>query len=67
MTWGRDLKEPVDPTTGKGTEGPGSLERLVSVNRLTDEQLARVKEAYAAESEYLIQNYDQMSEEDLLR
>ena len=67
MTWGWDLKVPVDPATGKDTEGRRNWQQLVSVNRLTEEQLARIVEAYAAENEYLFEHYDQMSEEDLLR
>jgi arylsulfatase A-like enzyme len=67
MQWGWDLKVPVDPETGEDVETWGSWQRLVEVNRLTDEQLARIKEAYAGENEYLLENYDQMSEEDRLR
>ncbi len=67
MYWGWDLKVPVDPETGEDTEGRGSWQQLIDVNRLTDEQLERIVEAYADENEYLLQNYDQMSDEDLLR
>ncbi|MCC5905617.1 MAG: sulfatase [Balneolaceae bacterium] len=67
MQWGWDLKVPVDPATGEDTDGWGSWERLVNVNRLTEDQEARIKEAYAEENQWLLENYDQMSEEDRLR
>lgn len=64
MGWGWDLKVPQDPETGKTMEG---WERLVKRNRLTDQQLKRIKEAYRQENEELYQNYSDMSEEERLR
>ncbi|TVR18400.1 MAG: DUF4976 domain-containing protein [Balneolaceae bacterium] len=63
MTWGRDLKVPMDPATGKVAE---EWDRLVETNRLTDEQLERVVNAYAEENEYLYENYHLMTQEELL-
>ena len=65
MQWGWDLKVPVNPETGEDSDG--SWQRLVDVNRLTEEQLARIKEAYAEENDHLLENYHQMSEQDRLR
>lgn len=65
MQWGWDLKVPVNPETGEDSDG--SWQRLVEVNRLTEEQLARIQEAYAEENEYLLEHYHQMSEDDRLR
>lgn len=62
--WGMDLKVPFNPLTG---EPDPSWEQMVNNNSLTDEQLARIKEAYAEENEYLYENYEQMSEDDRLR
>ena len=67
MTWGRDLKVPVDPATGEDTEGWGNWQQLVETNRLTDEQLERIINAYAEENEYLLENYHNMTQEELLR
>jgi arylsulfatase A-like enzyme len=65
MRWGADLKVPVDPATGEPNEDWENV--IVRNNRLTDEQLERIVNAYAEENEYLYENYHQMSEEDLLR
>lgn len=64
LNWGRDLKVPLHPETGE--ENP-DWESLVNGNRLTDKQLERIKEAYAADNEYLYENYATMSEEDRIR
>jgi arylsulfatase A-like enzyme len=64
MQWGWDLKVPVDPETGETSEG---WERLLEENRLTEEQLNRINEAYAKDNEYLLENYEYMSEEDRIR
>lgn len=64
MIWGRDLKVPLNPETGEPNE---SWQQMINNNRLTDEQLERIEQAYAAENEYLYQNYSQMSEDDRLR
>ncbi|NBC67324.1 MAG: sulfatase-like hydrolase/transferase [Bacteroidetes bacterium] len=64
MSWAWDLKIPIHPETGEQTEG---WENLVERNRLTDEQLERIKDAYAENNQYLYDHYDQMSDEDLLR
>ncbi len=64
MNWGRDLKVPLHPETGETNEG---WNNLVKGNRLTDEQLERIKEAYAEDNKYLYENYEQMSEEERLR
>lgn len=64
MSWAWDLKVPTNPETGEPSEG---WENLVERNRLTDEQLDRIMNAYAENNQYLYDNYDQMSDEDLLR
>ena len=64
MSWAWDLKVPINPETGEPTEGWGNL---VERNRLTDDQLERIKNACAENNQYLYDHYDQMSEEDLLR
>lgn len=64
MSWGWDLKVPKHPETGEPTDG---WEQLIEVNDLTDEQLDRLKEAYAEENQELYEQYDQMSEKELLR
>ncbi|MGM0506372.1 MAG: sulfatase family protein [Bacteroidota bacterium] len=64
LQWGWDLKVPVHPETGEPTEG---WDNIIDRNRLTDKQLDRIKNAYEEDNEYLYENYDQMSEEDLLR
>ena len=67
MAWGWDLKVPVDPATGEDTDGWGSWQRLVTVNRLTDRQQKRIREAYAKENESLLENYHRMSDQERLR
>ncbi len=64
MIWGRDLKVPLNPETGEPNE---SWQQMVDNNRLTEEQLERIEQAYAEENEYLYQNYNQMSGDDRLR
>lgn len=64
MMWAWDLKLAINPNTGEQTEG---WENLVESNRLTEEQLKRIKDAYAEENQYLLDHYDQMSEKELLR
>lgn len=64
FVWGRDLKVPVNPATGERDE---TWDQMVRNNRLSNEQLDRILEAYASENEYLYQNYESMSEEDRLR
>jgi arylsulfatase A-like enzyme len=65
LRWGADLKVPLNPENGEPNEDWQNV--IVERNRLTDEQLRRIEEAYAADNEYLYQNYDQMSEDDRLR
>ena len=65
MRWGADLKVPLNPATGEPNDDWQNV--IVERNRLTDEQLERIEQAYAAENEYLYENYDQMTQEDLLR
>jgi arylsulfatase A-like enzyme len=67
MRWGWDLKVPVDPETGEDIDGWGSWQQLIDVNRLTDEQLERIVNAYSEENEYLLENYHQMSEKERLQ
>ncbi len=62
--WGRDLKVPLHPETGEPNE---EWQQMVNGNRLTDEQLERIEQAYDENNEYLYQNYESMSEEDRLR
>ncbi|MFH5833264.1 sulfatase [Halalkalibaculum sp. DA384] len=64
MRWAWDLKVPTNPETGEPSEG---WDNLVERNRLTDEQLERINNAYEKDNEYLYENYDRMSEEELLR
>ena len=64
MNWGRDLKVPLHPETGESNPGWDSL---VNGNRLTEDQLERITEAYAADNEYLYENYADWSEEDRTR
>ncbi len=64
MRWGWDLKVSEHPETG---ETPDGWERLVDRNDLTDEQLARLKEAYADENQRLHEQYDQMSDKEKVR
>ncbi|MEX2600789.1 MAG: sulfatase, partial [Balneolaceae bacterium] len=64
MSWAWDLKVPTNPETGEPSDG---WDNLVERNRLTDEQLERIMSAYADDNEYLFDNYDQMTQEDLLR
>jgi arylsulfatase A-like enzyme len=64
LTWGRDLKVPYHPETGERNSG---WESLINGNRLTDEQLERIKDAYAADNQYLYDNYADWSEEDRTR
>jgi len=64
MSWAWDLKVPINPATGEPSDG---WENLIERNRLTDEQLQRIMNAYAEDNEYLYENYDQMSNQDLLR
>jgi len=64
MMWAWDLKLAINPKTGEPTEG---WENLVESNRLSDDQLKRIQDAYAEENQYLLDHYDQMSEKDLLR
>lgn len=61
MNWGRDLKVPLNPATG---EPDPYWDDMVRGNRLTDQQLRRIKEAYAEENEELYRNYATMSEEE---
>jgi len=64
MMWAWDLKVPINPETGEKSEG---WDNLVEQNRLTDDQLERIMDAYAENNQYLYENYDRMSDEDLLR
>jgi len=65
MTWGRDLKFPINPETGEINE---DYYRLINeTNRMTEDQIKRFEDAYAEENEYIYQNYDQMSEEERVR
>jgi arylsulfatase A-like enzyme len=59
-----DLKFPYHTETG---ELNPECESLINGNRLTDEQLERIKKAYAADNEYLYENYANMSEEEITR
>lgn len=52
---------------GNVREPTRGWERLIKINRLTDEQLKRIEQAYAVENEDLYQRYNQMSEEERLR
>lgn len=65
MRWGADLKVPLNPDTGEPNDDWQNV--IVERNRLTDEQLERIEQAYATGNEYLYENYDQMTQEDLLR
>ncbi|MEX0647234.1 MAG: sulfatase [Balneolaceae bacterium] len=64
MNWGRDLKVPLHPETG---EPNPDWESLVDGNSLSEDQLARITEAYAADNEYLYENYANWSEEERTR
>lgn len=64
MNWGRDLKVPLHPETGEPNLG---WEALVRDNRLSDEQLERIEQAYAADNQYLYDNYADWSEEERTR
>ncbi|MEX1137443.1 MAG: sulfatase [Balneolales bacterium] len=64
MAWGRDLKVPLNPQTG---EPDPTWQGMVNRNRLTEEQLDRIVEAYAEENEELYENYGQMSEKERLQ
>lgn len=64
MGWGWDLKVPLDPESGETVDG---WKRLVKRNRLTDQQLEKIKEAYRQDNEELYQNYSEMSEKERLR
>ncbi len=64
MQWAWDLKVPINPETGEPSEG---WDHLVERNRLTEEQLERILDAYAEENEYLYENYHRMTQEELLR
>ena len=64
MNWGRDLKVPLHPETG---EPNPRWETLVESNRLTDEQLQRIKSAYEADNQHLYDNYENWSEKDRTR
>jgi len=64
MNWGRDLKVPINPETG---EPNPRWESLVEGNRLTEDQLQRIKEAYAKDNQYLYDNYANWSEEERTR
>jgi arylsulfatase A-like enzyme len=64
MGWGWDLKVPQDPETGEPASG---WEQLVKRNRLTDQQLERIKQAYRQENDRLYQNYSEMSEKEQLQ
>lgn len=63
MMWGWDLKVPLNPSTGDSS----NWDRVVRSNRFTPEQRQMVEDAYTEENRYLYDNYDQMSEEELLR
>lgn len=65
MRWGADLKVPLNPETGEPNDDWQRV--IVENNRLSDEQLERIEQAYAEENEYLYQNYESMSAEDRLR
>lgn len=65
MRWGADLKVPLDPATGEPNDDWENV--IVERNRVTDEQLARIEQAYAADNEYLYENYSQMSQKELLQ
>ncbi|NBC02581.1 MAG: sulfatase-like hydrolase/transferase, partial [Bacteroidetes bacterium] len=64
MNWGRDLKVPLNPETG---EPNPRWESLVEGNRLTEDQLQRIKEAYGRDNQYLYDNYANWSEEERTR
>lgn len=64
LNWGRDLKVPYHPETGERNPG---WEALINGNRLTDDQLKTIKHAYAADNEYLYENYAFMTEEEVTR
>lgn len=64
MNWGRDLKVPLHPETGEQNKG---WQQLVEGNRLTDEQLEHIKDAYAEDNEYLYENYEQMTDKERLQ
>ena len=64
LIWGRDLKVPNNPETGERNPGWDSL---INGNRLTDEQLERIKAAYAADNQYLYDNYATMTDEEITR
>lgn len=64
LIWGRDLKVPLDPETGEPGEG---WQGLINNNRLTEEQLERIVQAYAKENEELYRNYAQISEKERLQ
>jgi arylsulfatase A-like enzyme len=64
MMWAWDLKVPINPETGEKSDG---WDNMVEQNRLTEEQLGRIMNAYAENNQYLYEKYDRMSDEDLLR
>jgi arylsulfatase A-like enzyme len=64
LSWGQDLKVPYHPETGDPNPG---WESLINQNRLTDEQLERIEQAYKADNEYLYENYETMSDEERVR
>jgi arylsulfatase A-like enzyme len=64
MNWGRDLKVPLHPGTG---EPNPEWQAMVNQNRLSEEQLTRIMEAYAADNQYLYDNYAGWSEEERTR
>ena len=64
LIWGRDLKVPYNPETG---ERNPDWDAIVNANRLTDEQLERIKAAYAKDNQYLYDNYSDMTHEEITR
>jgi arylsulfatase A-like enzyme len=64
LTWGWDLKFRTHPESGE--ELPG-WQWIVDRNNLTDAQKKAVIEAYSSDNEELRENYDQMSDKELLQ
>lgn len=64
INWGLDLKVPLHPETGEPNPG---WQTLLNNNRLSENQLSRIMEAYAAENQYLYDNYAGWTEEERTR
>ena len=64
LNWGWDLKFRKHPETGDNLSG---WQWIVDRNNLTDKQRRRIIDAYAKGNDELRENYDQMSEKELLR